>query len=60
MLPYKNIDSDSSQMKSSVVYVVSILLKRDDTSFTSVKGLTSIGIQEEIQLLTLLNFWIET
>ena len=47
-------------MKSSGVYVVSTLLKRDNTSFMSAEGSTSIGTQKEILLLTSLNFWLET
>jgi len=47
-------------MKSSGVYVVSTLLKRDNTSFISAEGSTSIGTQKEILLLTSLNFWLET
>jgi len=42
-------------MKSSIVHVASTQLKQDDTSFTSVKGLMSIGIQEGIQSLILLS-----
>ena len=47
MLQSVNIESDSSLEKISVVPVEFIPLNQDITSFTSVKSLIIIGIQEE-------------
>ena len=48
MLLLENIDFISSLRRNLFVYVVSILLKRDTTSFMSLEDLTSIRIQEKI------------
>jgi len=49
MLQLVNIIFASSLGKNLVVHVVSTLLRQDNTFFTSVEDLTSIGTQEEIQ-----------
>ena len=48
MLLLENIDFISSLRRNLSVYVVSILLKWDTTSFMSLEDLTSMRIQEEI------------
>ena len=48
MLQLVNINFASSLGKNLVVYVVSTLLRQDNTSFMSVEYLMSIGTQEEI------------
>jgi len=47
MLQLVNIELDSSLEKILVVSVEFILSSQDVTSFTSIKGLIIIGIQEE-------------
>ena len=57
MLLLANIDWNFSSGKTSATHVTTILLNLDSIFFLSIKDITSIGIQEETQLVTSFFFW---